>query len=448
MKKSISKVNERKELINDFLYNEDTRKLCRLEGQNTFSRDRKIVFSDLLMLVLNNKSKTTSMEIRDYELKLKGSEKVNYTDEAYLKQRRSLNPEVFKAATKLFLNNFYNSDEILTTKGYVITSADGSKYEVPNTPQNREFYGVQKTQHERQPARANTSTLYDLNNNFCLDFVIDKYNASEKTMAKRNIEEALKIIANEKLIVIFDRNYLSLEFLLWLNERQIKYIFRANKICYKTERGSMKTSDELVNIQHTYPRLQNLRTSYSEECQKLEDLKETSVRITNFEIDNKDEVTLVSNLSSDEFKATDLEELYYKRWNIEKSYNCMKNKLLSETFTGNLPIILEQDLYARILIYNQIQDLMNIANKKLKDKSKGRNLKHSYQINENKAIGIFKDEFIRIYLIKDNRKSKQEYERLSTEMSCYVSCVRNDRKTQPRNFNRANKYKTNIKRSY
>ncbi len=35
------------------------------------------------------------MELRDYEIYAKGNDKVNYTEEAYLKQRRHLNPLVF-----------------------------------------------------------------------------------------------------------------------------------------------------------------------------------------------------------------------------------------------------------------------------------------------------------------------------------------------------------------
>ena len=34
--------------------------------------------------------------IRDFELNKKGAKCMNYSDEAYLKQRRILNPDIFK----------------------------------------------------------------------------------------------------------------------------------------------------------------------------------------------------------------------------------------------------------------------------------------------------------------------------------------------------------------
>lgn len=441
------KVITRKKKIKKFLYDEYTRNYCRLDGENTFVRNRKIIFTDLLLITLNNKAKTTSMEIRDYELNVKGKEKVNYTDEAYLKQRRHLNPRVFKEANRVFINSFYNeSKDAKTYKGYYTFAIDGSKYEVPNTPQNREHFGIQTTQHERQPARANISTIYDLNNYFYLDLQLEKYNFSEKTMAKRNIEEVLKTLSSKKIILVMDRNYISLEFMLWLNERNIKYIFRLQKTTFKNEISSMETNDEYVNIIHTYPRLQSIRKNYPEQAKKLEELKKTKVRITKNKIKDDKELVLLSNLSMEEFSEEEIKQLYIKRWNIESSYNCLKNKLFSESFTGNLPIIIEQDLYAHVLIYNQMQDMINESNEKLKLKNKKTKLE--YKVNENKAIGIFKDKFIKIILISNDKKSEEEYDKLMEEMTNYVSAIRLNRESNQRNFNRANKYKTNMKRSF
>lgn len=437
----------RKKKIKKFLYDDYTRNYCRLKGENTFVRNRKIPFTDLLLITLNNKAKTTSIEIRDYEVNVKGKEKVNYTDEAYLKQRRHLNPIVFKEANKVFINSFYNeSNDAKRHKNYIVLGIDGSKYEVPNTPQNREYFGTQKTQHDKQPARAIISTIHDLNNHMYLDLQLDIYNTSEKTLAKRNIEEALKTISGEKMLIIFDRNYISLEFLLWLNERKIKYIFRLGKDKYKKEISEMKTNDEYIDIIHTYPRLQNLRKTYPEEAQKLEELEKTTVRVTKEKLKDNKELILLSNLTMEEFNEVEIKELYIQRWDIEGSYNCMKNKLYSESFTGNLPIIIEQDLYAQTLIYNQIQDMINESNERLNKNKK--NTKLEYKVNENKAVGIFKDKFIKIILIEDNKKSEEEYDKLMDEMTRYVSAIRPDRPANARTFNRANKYKTNMKPSY
>lgn len=94
---------------------------------------------------------------------------MTYTEEAYLKQRRHLNPLVFKRLNNVFLCSFYNEtpDEVSTVKGYILLGIDGSKYEIPNTPKNREYFGFQTNQSkDTVPARANTSSVYDLKINF------------------------------------------------------------------------------------------------------------------------------------------------------------------------------------------------------------------------------------------------------------------------------------------
>lgn len=99
-------------------------------------------------------------------------------------------------------------------------------------------------------------------------------------MAKAHIEEALKILKNDEFIVVLDRNYISLEFLLWLDEKEIKYVFRLGKDKYKKEINAMKTDDEFVDLIHTYARLQNIRETYPEQAEKLKKLEKTTVRIT------------------------------------------------------------------------------------------------------------------------------------------------------------------------
>lgn len=145
--KEIISMETRNNILREFVFDKKTREVCKLEGEkykNTFTRDRKIPVPDLLMLSLNKQGKTTSFEIRDYALKKKGLEKVEYTDEAYLKQRRLLNPRVFKEANRVYLQSFYEGTEATTVKGYVQVAIDGSKGEIPNTSKNREFFRLFK----------------------------------------------------------------------------------------------------------------------------------------------------------------------------------------------------------------------------------------------------------------------------------------------------------------
>lgn len=126
-------------------------------------------------MTLNKQGKNISFEIRDYELNKKGEKQVNYTDEAYLKQRRNLNPDVFKEMNRLYLKDFYEKPKyIKKKKGYILCAIDGLKIEIPNTQKNREVFGSEGNQYKRNTARALISGIYDVENHFFVNVQINR----------------------------------------------------------------------------------------------------------------------------------------------------------------------------------------------------------------------------------------------------------------------------------
>lgn len=73
---------------------------------------------------------------------------------------------------------------------------------------------------------------------------------------------------------------------------------------------------------------------------------------------------------------------------------------------------------------------------------------NEYRINEGKAIGIFKEKYIKIMLIKNKEKAVKELDFLEREMEKYVSIIRKKRKSCVREWSPSNKYKTNYKTSF
>lgn len=441
---------QRIKLLRDFIFSSNINSLCRLNEEkykNTFTRNRKIACSDLLLMTLNKQGKTTSFEIRDFLIRKKGEKKIMYTDEAYLKQRRHLNPEVFKIMNKVYLENFYEDKKYVERKkGYLILAIDGSKEEIPNTPQNREEFGYTENSSGTNVARALLSSIYDVNNKFYIDIEIDRYTEDETKLAKKNIEKMLEIIKEEEIIVIFDRGYPALDFYYWLEEKGIKFLMRMKKTNYKKEVEEMKTKDENVKIKYTEDRLKRIKKEEPEIYNKLKEAKEGNYRITKVKLEKSTEEILISNISVEEFNSEELKELYWDRWKIERAYDSTKNKLKIEFFTGNLPIFIYQDIYAQTLVYNQISDMVKEGNEKVEKQCKNRKLK--YKINENKAIGIYKEEYIKIMMIENERNRAREYDKLIEEMEKYTTALKEEIKINPRKWNCTNKYRTNYKPSF
>lgn len=70
-------------------------------------------------MTLNKQGKNVSFEIRDFELNKKGEKCVNYSDEAYLKQRRILNPDIFKEMEKSIFKRFLFQTKIYKKEKWI-----------------------------------------------------------------------------------------------------------------------------------------------------------------------------------------------------------------------------------------------------------------------------------------------------------------------------------------
>ncbi len=53
--------------------------------------------------------------------------------------------------------------------------------------------------------------------------------------------------------------------------------------------------------------------------------------------------------------------LYYQRWEIEKKYHTLKNKMKFGSVTGKATVYVCQDFWAQILVYNMLQDMRKRA---------------------------------------------------------------------------------------
>ncbi|WP_235839240.1 transposase [Clostridium sp. Marseille-P2415] len=127
------------------------------------------------------------------------------------------------------------------------------------------------------------------------------------------------------------------------------------------------------------------------------------------------ELTLMTNLSK-QYSGKQLQDLYYQRWEIEKKYHTLKNKMKFENVTGKAIVYVYQDFCAQILVYNMIQDVRNAANANLRKNHKGKIYKYSMKTNENIAIGLFKEEMIKILLKINPLKRKKRLTELQTEI--------------------------------
>lgn len=113
-----------------------------------------------------------------------------------------------------------------------------------------------------------------------------------------------------------------------------------------------------------------------------------------------------TNIPKEIATPEELKQLYGDRWTIETNYDRLKNKLKIEKFTGKKKIIIEQDFYSHIYLFNILIGLKHDAEEQITRKPKETTkYKYIYKTNINTLIGNIKEELPR--LLTDNQEEIQ-----------------------------------------
>lgn len=405
-----------------------------------FTRKRKMDFERLIHYILNKKGLSTNMEIYNFFDKI--NEETDMSAQALLDQRLKLKPEIFVDLNEDYLKGFYSEyreTDVKHYKGYILKAIDGTDFEIPNTEKSKDTFGRVKTKSGENIPRTSVSMCYDVLNGYIIDVIPEKYRSNEIYMAKQHMKKDQEITEDYKSIYIMDRNYVSLDFISFLQKNGINFLARLNLGYYVKETTNMKTKDEIIEIERTKERMKR-KYFENEETREYAKKNKIEVRILKYVLKTGEEEYLITNLKKLSYE--EIFEIYGKRWNIETLYNSLKNKLQIEKFTSSKEEIIKQDIYASVLVYNMIQTMKNEAQEDIEQKK----YKHEMKINENISIGLFKNEMIYIMLEDDDKKRLKRYDKLCKKILKYKIPIRKDRQYKiqwrPDNQNSYNKLKS------
>jgi hypothetical protein len=323
---------------------------------------------------------------------------------------------------------------------------DGSRFEIPNSKSNRAAYGCEKQRNGEMVARAACGAAADVYNRFILDMAIDRYGTSEIEQAKAQLGAIRAITGSQPLLLLFDRGYPSLEVLNVLEQEGIKYVIRLNCTAYAAERNVIPGDDGETDIRHSAARLRTARMKDPGLAEQLAAEGSTHVRILRNQF-GANPGAFVTNLFEG-VGAEEIRKLYRLRWKVEQRFHTLKNKMKGEYVSGKNELYVKQDYWASVFVHNIIQDMIRGAEVlALRRRAGKKPLKYQMRINENIAIGKFKNRFIQMMLEEDNEKRVVIFDQTRDEMAKNVVPVRKLPSTR-RRFNRTNKYHCNLKPSY
>jgi hypothetical protein len=126
------------------------------------------------------------------------------------------------------------------------------------------------------------------------------------------------IVGEQPILCMLDRNYESLEFMDFLEQKEIKYLIRLRRGNYEAEKTRMQSADEEVEQVYTRARVGHLREKSPERMRELAQQKSKRVRIIKTKIASGEASAFMMNLK--EGTTADIVKLYWKRWAIEQKY--------------------------------------------------------------------------------------------------------------------------------
>lgn len=358
-----------------------------------FTRNRKLPFPDVIMIILSMAGCPIREELLDYfDYDINTA-----TSSAFVQARSKVLPDAFEQLLHLF-NNAYPCTE--TYKGYRLIAVDGSDLNIPYDPQDRTT--LHKNQH-KACSLYHINAAYDILNNRYVDLIVqgNTNNYEQKamwTMAERFPEK--------KTIFIADRNYPT-----WNNMEHVirsgKYFLIRTKDIHSfnslLRKFGLPDSEFDMDIHTTlttnltmslkYPdKFRFLSTSSTFDFFDAENpFYDVSYRVVRFKLDGTDDYEcIITNLSRNEFSVEDIKYLYGLRWQEEISFRHLKYSAdLSAVHARKRSSIL-QEIWARAILYNfSFIIIQELAKRKAGRKRKKR--KYEYVINKTRAIHLIRD---------------------------------------------------------
>lgn len=381
-------ISELKSFLN--LINSD-KKLIKIfsVSDKDFTRNRKLPFAKLALLIVKLCKKTLSFEIDSFFEDIGSSFTCSVS--AFSQQRVKLAPVFFKYWNMVLTDSFYQYSgvKVKRWKGYRIVAADGSNISLINNEALGKHFGGQSNQ-SCFFVQAKTFYHYDVLNELVLLSDIKPYRYGELKMAVNAIDQI-----ESDTLTIYDRNFGNYRLIalhLW-QEQERKFIIRANER-YNWIKKFIATG-QVSSLVTIYP-----STTMIEELKKngfiVTNLTGIEVRLVRVELEKSIEV-LITNLWQEDGHCTEeFKELYNMRWGVETNISVQKNIMQLESCSGLTIEAVMQDFYATILITNLHSVIIKDAQQTAEETMKNR--KYPIKINKNKSFGKLKVQIVRLFI--------------------------------------------------
>lgn len=364
--------------------------------ETDFTRDRLLTFETVIKNIICMESGS----LKDELLKLNNYSLSTPTASAFVQARSKIKYDAFVSIFNIFNQN---SQTVKTYKGYRLLAIDGSVLPIDNSFIDTETTMIKFNQTDKTYSAFHLNASYDLLECTFDDLIIQGQAKMDENDAFYQLVDRYK---GNKAIFIGDRCYESINGFEHVVHSGNKYLIRVKDIHSKTSVtrsfGPLPDDEFDIDVSRLLTRRctnhikehpevykfmpKNQRFDYFEDNTDIP--YEFHTRIVRFKISEDTYECIMTNLSKDEFSIEEIKELYHKRWGIETSFRELKYAIGLSALHSKKRELIKQEIYARLLLYNFSQRIVQNINVKKKK------TKYAYQVNFTRAFHIVR-EFLR-----------------------------------------------------
>lgn len=388
----MNKFKRMKKILKQCIYQlDESSSLFVVNPDKDFTRKRKHLFGNTLMNVLLLEGGS----LKDELYKLFGYSLETPTVSSFIQARDKIRPDAFHTLFNLF-NEKTRKPKLY--KGHRLLAVDGSTLPITSEIKDKKTT-IQKVNNSDKPFSAfHLNTSYDILEYTYDDIVLQGQAVQDEREALNKIVEHYK--GDNKAIFIADRGYESINSFEKIHLSGNKYLVRVKDIHstgmlrgfgpFPDEEFDVWTKRTLTTKQTNEIKSHPEIYKFVPQNQQFDYFCDTpfydfECRVVRFKITDETYECIVTNLDENEFSMQDIKVLYHLRWEIETSYRELKYDLDLNTLHSKKRNLIEQEIYAKILLYNfcsRITNGIDIAKRKRK---------YEYQLNFVRAFHIIRE---------------------------------------------------------
>jgi len=382
----MSKSEQAIEITRGLLSSETFKSTHRTEPKY-FTRDRKLTFPVVTQMIMRKSVKSIQVQLNELYL---DSVLPVVSGSAYTMARSHLKAEAFlELHKKAVLEVMYQDGNYKTFAGMRVIAIDGSRVYLPCEEAIINHFGgtVENQYSDIIYPYGLLSQAYDVLNKITLDVSLQPAKSYEVDIV---LDQHLSC-CEENDLLLMDRNYPSYICLASLTVGKPQFVIRCSQSSFKAARRMFKghgPDSQIVTL--TCPK------RHLEEIREKDLPKKIKVRLVRVTLDTGEiEVLITSLLDETEYPTEIFGHVYNLRWAVETDYDCTKNRLNLENFSGKTVHSVFQDLYSTIFVSGLESILIEQANEQLADKSQTNQF--PLQVNHAISFNAIKNQVFQLF---------------------------------------------------